>query len=364
MSNVVFRVDASIEIGTGHVMRCLTLADELRGAGVTCRFICREHQGNMLEMIRQRKYEAIALPSDFAFKEAEGRPIHAAWLGADWSADATQTLEALGSKVIDWLVVDHYALDVRWERAVRPFCRKLMVVDDLADRPHDCDLLLDQNLGRSADDYYGLVPEAATLLIGPQFALLRPEFARLRPASLARREESTIKHMLVTLGGVDKDNVTGQVLSALECCALPEDLKITVVMGPLAPWLNSVREQSTQMSWSTQVLVGISNMAELMADSDLAIGAAGSTAWERCCLGLPTLILVLADNQREGAVALQNFEAAVVVEYVDAVGALLSQIVMTDDHQKLLSRWSQSAAKVTDGAGVGRVCKYLMVGHA
>lgn len=304
---VAFRADASLDIGTGHVMRCLTLANALRKEGVRCVFISREHPGNLLSLIRDQGFEAFSLPLESSVQpeSVEKKPSHAAWLGTNWAKDAQQTIAVLGSESIEWLVVDHYALDARWESALKGKSKKLLVIDDLADRKHDCDLLLDQNLGRTSEHYAHLVPVRCKVLIGPKFALLRPEFSESRPYSLNRRKAAVLKHLLISMGGVDKGNATSLLLDSLLDCELPKDCRITVVMGPHAPWLAEVQERAERMPWSTEVRVGVSNMASLMAESDLAIGAAGTTAWERCCIGLPTLTMVLADNQRDGATALE-----------------------------------------------------------
>lgn len=359
-----FRVDASVQIGTGHVMRCLTLANELHMRGAECLFLCRPHAGHFIDLIEQSGHKVVALPKRAVeYVPPADALAHAAWLGTDWDDDAASTCRALGQMCLDWMVVDHYALDRRWEQALHPRCRRMMVIDDLADRPHDCDVLLDQNLGRSADDYSGLVPEFATLFIGPRFALLRPEFARLRSESLARRERPVLREMIITMGGVDKDNATGQVLQALEGCELPKCLQITVVMGAKAPWLEEVRAQAALMRWPVQVLVGVTDMARLMVNSDLAIGAAGSTAWERCCLGLPTLLLLLADNQRSGVTALQNAKAALVIERVDDTKLILNKLLATDGGCECLCGLSAASASLTDGGGVSRICDQLMVGY-
>lgn len=154
---MAFRTDASSRIGTGHVMRCLTLADALREQGSECQFVCREHEGHLIGHIRSRGYKAHALPRSSANTSFESDLAHASWLDVDWQTDADQTQEALGSEAVDWLIVDHYALDQRWESALRSSCKRIMVIDDLADRQHDCDLLLDQNYGSSAERYHGLV---------------------------------------------------------------------------------------------------------------------------------------------------------------------------------------------------------------
>lgn len=361
MLRVAFRTDASVQIGTGHVMRCLTLADALRERGAECRFICRPHAGNLLELIRQRGHIAVPLPAlEVPVEQLPATTAHSAWLGTDWAHDAQQTLKVLSDDVVDWLIVDHYALEQGWEQTLRPSCRRMMVIDDLADRHHDCDLLVDQNLGREAEDYTGLIPAQATCLIGPRYALLRPEFAQLRGASLARRHSVEMKQLLITMGGVDKDNATGLVLQALEACALPQDLRITVVMGPYAPWLQDVQAHAQRMPRTTQVLVGVSDMARLMAESDLAIGAAGGTAWERCCLGLPSVVLVLAENQLAGAEAFKAQGAAVYVQNIADVESYLRGFFASDDLFELLGRLGRAAAMVTDGQGIPRIMTEIL----
>lgn len=332
-------------------MRCLTLADALRERGARCTFICRPQSGHLLDMVTQRGHHAVALPNGgTTTHHMQADLVHAAWLGTDWQTDAQQTSEALGNDSVDWLVVDHYALDHRWEQALLPHCQNLMVIDDLADRRHDCDVLLDQNLGRSAQDYDGLLKPNTTTFIGPQFALLRPEFAQLRSQSLARRTQPHLKHLLITMGGVDKDNVTGQVLQALSACHLPTDLRITVVMGPHAPWLADVQQLAAQMPRPTQVLVGVNEMAQLMSDSDLCIGAAGSTSWERCCLGLPTLMLVLADNQLEAASALSDMGAVYCINtHAKLATDLKGVIEKFDDFQ--MKQLTKQSTSICNGCG-------------
>lgn len=363
---IAFRTDASLQMGSGHVMRCLTLADALKAQGAQCHFISREHSGNLLEGIRQRGHGVTGLPASLPqpsnSTDAIPKLAHAAWLGCDWQTDAQQTHAILSTLQPNWLVVDHYALDQRWEVAVQPYYQKLMVIDDLADRTHYCDLLLDQNLGRQPQDYINLVPTTCQVFTGPYYALLRPEFAALRDYSLKRRANSQqqIRELLITMGGVDMPNATGQVLQALKNSPLPIDCHITVVMGSTAPWLAQVRELAEKMPWPTSVLVNINDMAQRMADSDLAIGAAGSTSWERCCLGLPTLMVVLADNQKEVAIHLDKIGSA---NYLAFDNQFSQQI---QDHCKFLinnrERLSQMSIKsgdITNGQGVQNVVKFI-----
>jgi UDP-2,4-diacetamido-2,4,6-trideoxy-beta-L-altropyranose hydrolase len=371
---IAFRVDASLQMGSGHVMRCLTLADALAAQGAQCYFISRKLVGNLLALIRQRGYAVDALPvptgptavatPDDDKNDSCHRYTYAGWLGVSWVNDAEQTRTILEKLQPDWLVVDHYALDQQWETALRPYCKKLMVIDDLADRVHQCDLLLDQNLGRRPQDYVSLVPAQCQVLTGPRYALLRPEFAALRTYSLQRRQLPALKQLLITMGCVDQPNATGQVLQALKNCNLPADCRITVVMGLQAPWLEQVRKLAQDMPWPTDVLVNISDMAQRMADSDLAIGAAGSTSWERCCLGLPTLMVVLADNQLPGAKALQTAGAARLIGDVSDIDSQLMNAVQFLAYERELINMSRCASDLTDGHGTEKTIQALEAVHA
>lgn len=339
-------------------MRCLTLAEALRERGAQSTFICRPHAGHLLDLIQQRGFTAKSLaPADDAFTPPVDR-CHAKWLGTDWASDAAQTQQALGDQVVDCMVVDHYALDRRWEQTMRPHTRRMMVIDDLADRPHDCELLLDQNLGRQAQDYDGLVSRHTQTLIGPAYALLRPEFAQLRKYSLQRRAQPQLKNLLITMGGVDQSNSTAQVLNALIRCELPSYLDITVVMGPTAPWLTQVQAQAAAMPCPTQVLAGVRNMAQMMAESDLCIGAAGSTSWERCCLGLPAIQLVLASNQKEINLALELAKCVLTVQ-PDKLHAELPSVFAQLTIPAVLSSLSKNAAFVCDGLGADKTVQLL-----
>lgn len=359
-----FRTDASLQIGTGHVMRCLTLADALTAKGAQCHFICREHPGHLIDFIRSKGYLVNVLPlatTEDADAETTGQVTagtsHAGWLGATQMQDAGACAPMLAALRPDWLIVDHYALDATWERALAPHYARLMVIDDLADRPHVCDLLLDQTYGRDEADYRPYVPATCRLLCGAQYALLRPEFAALRPYSLQRRAQPVLRELLITMGGVDKDNATGAVLEALRTCQLPTDCRITVVMGATAPWLEAVQTQAQAMPRPTRVLVGVNDMAQLMADSDLAIGAAGATSWERCCLGLPTATLVLADNQAGIANALESVGAVFLPIQADLRSGLLVDPARLTP--AVLVAMSIAAARITDGHGTQRVGTYL-----
>jgi UDP-2,4-diacetamido-2,4,6-trideoxy-beta-L-altropyranose hydrolase len=364
--SVFFRVDASLQIGTGHVMRCLTLADALSSRGAECGFICRAHPGNLIEFIRKKGYHVHSLPSapvggaSMLAATNESLLAHATWVGVSQREDALECAVVLSEQPADCLILDHYGLDACWETELKPYYRKLLVIDDLADRPHQCDLLLDQTFARNPADYQTLVPADCTLLCGSQYALLRPEFASLRDCSLQRRKGQPLGKLLITMGGVDKDNATGEVLRVLHSSKLPADCHITVVMGPTAPWLAEVRQLAEEMPWTTTVRVGVDDMAQLMADSDLAIGAAGSTSWERCCLGLPTIMLLLAENQTKVA---QELELAGAVKLLKSQDQVLTELPVLLDSlvssPSLRQAMSMTAAGIVDGGGVARIIGYL-----
>ncbi len=355
---VVIRADASVYIGTGHIMRCLTLAQALKKMGSLVTFICRLHEGHFVETLTSNGFEVFTLEiNQFAnHNDYSGSNIkHAHWLGATQEMDALQCRHVLQQIKPDWLIVDHYAIDRDWQSALKDCYRRLMVIDDLADRHHIADLLLNPNYGAIASDYDNMLPEQCQLLIGSKFALLREEFLQWRQLSLARRHKTELKQLLITLGGADSDNVTGEILDQLANMDSLHDLKIVVVMGASASHTKSIKDQSLRMPFSTQVLTNVSNMAELMTNADLAIGAAGGTSWERCCLGLPTIQIAIAFNQQQVAEKLEQNGIVKMIKQPKDLEYLLNSAV------EWMPRLSQLSSEVCDGSGCERVVNYLQV---
>jgi UDP-2,4-diacetamido-2,4,6-trideoxy-beta-L-altropyranose hydrolase len=281
---IAIRADASVEIGTGHVMRCLTLADALHSQGAEIVFVCREQEGDLCGLIASREFDVLRLPR---------LPIGDA-LG--WQLDAEQTAQALAEKwpCADWLVVDHYRLDARWESLLRSNTRKIMAIDDLADRPHDCDLLLDQNCQTNAEHRYDrLLPDSCRKLLGSSYAMLRKEFADAR--CKLRGRDDAVRRILVFFGGSDPTNETGKALRALDLVG-HLNWRVDVVVGASNPNRHGI-EQWCRERLNTIFHCQIPYIATLMAEADLALGAGGSTTWERCCLGLPAIVIAVADNQ-------------------------------------------------------------------
>ncbi len=229
---IAIRVDASSQIGTGHFMRCLTLADALKQSGVQIRFVCRHMPEHLRDMLNTKGHEFAPL-NGIPSEEAVDDTSHAHWLGVSQAQDATDTGYALSDQTWDWLVVDHYALDARWETVLRNTAKKILVIDDIADRQHDCDVLLDQNFYADMDTRYtGKVPAHCQLLLGPRYALLREEFRRLHEQVKPRN--GPVKRVLVFFGGVDADNYTGRAIEALTEIGI-EELHVDVVIGAQHP---------------------------------------------------------------------------------------------------------------------------------
>ena len=360
--NIVFRADSSPQIGTGHIMRCLTLANQLKFKGYRCTFVCRELPEYLSDLILRQCHSLVLLPRSktvFVQPRNSAYDAYAHWLGVPWYEDVVQTKEVISALKPDWLVVDHYALDSKWESQFSTCVGNIMVIDDLANRPHECNLLLDQNLGRTKFDYENFLPHSCKRLIGPKFAVLRPEFPALREKSLERRKNPELKRILISMGGVDRANVTGQVLEAIAKSSLLSSTTLDIVLGPAAPHLKQICQWVTRMRVEATVGVGVSNMSERMSLADVSIGASGGTSWERCCLGVPSLVVALEKNQVLSAAALESAGAA--LNIVDAQSIQRALCVLSCDLRQAdrLARMSKAAARITDGFGVGRVVEAM-----
>lgn len=354
---VVFRADASQKIGSGHVMRCLTLANLLRDEGWATYFICRDHPGQMSEMLEAAGHVVHLLDHQQSREnDIEAQPDYSHWLGSSQVADAHATIKFLQDLYADWVVVDHYALDYKWESAIVPYCNHLMVIDDLANRTHQCDLILDQTHGRVSADYSALVPKDARILCGASYALLRPDFAAMRDTSLRNKTREAVSHILISMGGSDPDNITQELLGILGDLTLPEGCKVTVVAGGQSRHLDSLTAYASTLTFPCQVLFNVTDMAALMASCDLAIGAAGSASWERCCLGLPCIMIVLAENQKLVAQNLENSGAAFIIEKVDLIKCEIPRqlnLLLSDPQLRLAM--SKRSSYIVDGIGRERV---------
>lgn len=349
-----FRADASIDIGSGHVMRCLALADKLRAQGAQTLFLCRNFPGHLYDIIEARGHALHRLPPPDTpcTPDAQKAPAHAAWLGVAWQQDSEECAAALAAwGRPDWLVVDHYAIDRRWEQRLRKHGEKIMVIDDLADRAHDCDLLLNQNLQSGAARYDGRLPKKCRRLLGPRFALLHPEFNAWR--TKRSTPDGHLHRLLVFFGGSDPHNFSATAVQAIRASSLGEQCHVDLVLGAANPHraaIAAICRSLPKISVHTQT----PNMAALMAEADLMIGAAGTTSWERCCLGLPAIVVSVADNQRENGRQLARHRAAIYIgDAVDTSAEHLSKLLdKLAARPSFVRRLAQRALQITEGKGV------------
>lgn len=353
---VALRVDASQLIGSGHVMRCRTLASELRRRGAEVLFVCRDHPGNLLSLLQSDEYTVNTLPvAPISRLGPEKKVAYADWLGVMQTLDAQQTIDALHDFAPDWLIVDHYGLDAEWELLLRPQVKQILVIDDLANRAHACDVLLDQNWfgDQTAQRYRERVAPECHALLGPRFALLHPAFWECRKHLPVR--SGVIRSVLLFFGGVDSRNQTSCALRAL-CAPSLSNLTVDVVVGAGNRALQEI-ESLVAIRPFTTLHRNLPNLADLMVRADLMLGAGGTTTWERCSLGLPAIVVFAAENQR----GFTEMLAAAGVQYclgnADQVTAEnwqeLIERLRTDPLAML--RMGQKALKLTDGCGVFRV---------
>lgn len=321
--NIIFRVDASSTIGTGHVMRCLTLANLLKEKGAKVSFVCADLDGNMIQFIINQGYEVLIISQEI-------------------QEDAKDTIEALNNREIDLLIVDHYQLDFSWESTVRKELGdiKLMVIDDLANRKHDCDILLDQNYQVNYENRYeALIPERCQKLLGPQNLLLRPEFYKEYKPDKA----SKLRNILVFYGGSDPTSETLKALKALAQIELKQ-AQVHVVVGLSNDKKDIIKDicSSNDYIYYEQ----IDYLAELMRESDLSLGAGGVTMWERCYLGLPSIVTIVAENQAESTIATAKYGAIWNLGWHESVKTsdlvdIIERAIKYPDNLKELSRKSR-----------------------
>lgn len=314
MKKFVIRVDSSTQIGSGHLMRCLTLAKQLqKGDTAEIFFVSRDLDGNLNHLITQEKFNLILLPRHNFDETLTG---YAKWLTVPQAVDAQETIERIKSLGhVDKLIIDSYAIDTQWETALRPFVGEIFVIDDLANRKHNCDVLLDQNFYRDMETRYnGLVPPHCKLKLGPQHALLREEFYIAKKN--LRKRDGTVKNILVFYGGVDLTNETMKALQALTKINLA-NVTVNVVVGERNSNKNLVAEFCKRHGFNFYCQVN--NMAELMNAADLSLGAGGTTTWERLFLELPTIVTAIAENQLQSSDDCNVFPLIHYLGYYDEV---------------------------------------------
>tara|TARA_R110002110_G_scaffold2830_1_gene14157 strand:+ start:88115 stop:89251 length:1137 start_codon:yes stop_codon:yes gene_type:complete len=361
---VVFRADANQIMGIGHIMRCVTIADAFTLLGYQSIFLVRflpnwvgdlvKAQGHELHHLKNISTKLSYIDDDIVANNYQE------WLGCSWKKDAYDVLNYVMKLKPEYLVVDNYALDEKWERVISEHVGKLIVIDDLANRRHYCDYLIDQNLGRNEVDYCNLVPSSTLNLVGPRYAILKPEFKLCRTFSLERRKSFQLKSVLLSIGGFDNQDITSVVIECLELVPEFKDILINIVLSSESQYFKKVNKKVNSTQLNINIFSDINNISELMANADLSIGAAGTTSWERCCLGLPSIVFVVADNQVDIAEALSTHNAAIVIKSIDLKVAFINQVKMLLSNKKILRELSSNAAEIVDGLGVFRIIQTIL----
>ncbi len=352
---VIIRTDSSYAIGSGHLMRCLSLADGLIESGHDVRFVCRELPGHQIDLVEQRGFTVYRLPFVPGLQYENGNQ-HGDWLGLSWQDDCQQTNNVFQKDDAkpEWIVVDHYSLDNNWEKKFREMGVKLLVVDDLADREHDCDLLLDQNLyANSIERYLNLLNSSCVPLLGPNYALLRSEFSKLR----ANLNDNNYKEfrVLVFFGGSDVTDETSKTLTAIEILT-DLSLQVDVVVGVGHENKENIKMKCSQMT-NVNYHCPANNMAKLMMSADLSISGGGSTTWERCCLGLPSLTINVVEHQVAITEGVEQAGAAINLGMANEVSIELicSSVRRLVTEPELLDDMRSSGMRLVDGLGVSKV---------
>jgi UDP-2,4-diacetamido-2,4,6-trideoxy-beta-L-altropyranose hydrolase len=319
-------------------MRCLTLADGLRLLGASVLFICRDLPGNLTREVKSKNFGLVLIGENSGIDDIR-----------DIILDEGQ---------VDWLVVDSYDYDIEWENAVRDLVGQILAIDDLANRRHNCDMLLDQNLYPNAEKRYRkLVPGRCQMLLGPKYALLRRDFYQIRRRLLPR--DGIIRRLLISMGGADPQALTEKAVAAFDLFDKP-DAALDVVIGSANPRIETIRE-ICPFPPRCRIHHPAENMARLIADADICIGTAGSTTWERCCLSLPALLIAAGENEVEIASAAQKAGIGKYLGLHNKVNpeTIAEELKHLSNRPDVLQTWGANAAGLVDGQGLERVCRAI-----
>tara|TARA_B100000378_G_scaffold32530_1_gene24359 strand:+ start:709 stop:1770 length:1062 start_codon:yes stop_codon:yes gene_type:complete len=347
--DLFIRVDSSIDIGSGQITRCLILANEMKQFFDQIIFITKNFNGNAIKLITKNGFKKEIIFSNADISDTDNEKI------LDYEFDAYETLKIIKkhTKSEKWILVDHYRLDSKWELIINNFSDKLLVIDDLADRNHNCDLLIDQNSFESR--YDNLTPNNCKLLLGPKFAILGSEFLKMR--SKMKQRSGSCKNFLISFGGTDPNNETIKASIAINKLKI-KDMEVNVVVGISNPNTVEIKnfclgKPNFRFHYQTD------KMAELMSNSDLSLGAGGITSWERCCLGLPSLVSILSKDQEEVTTTLGKFGCAVNLGKAESVTADNYIKIIQSLDEDMLKQMSDNCLELVDGKGISRIKRII-----
>ena len=339
---IFIRVDSSTKIGYGHLIRCLALADTLKKS-FKINFICTNLNGNLISQICKKKFEV------FRFNTKSQR------INVKKDAEKTISIIKKHRNKKSLLILDSYILSQEWENRVKPYVKRLIVIDDLMDRKHSCDLIIDQNLHTQMNSLYNKsVPKNCVKLLGPDYAILRNQFIAQR--KYARIRSLPIKNILVSFGGTDNENHTLHALTSLK--KLNSDVNVNVVTGT-ANIGKKIIKNFCKKNFNYNYFEQVENMAKLMQVADLCIGSSGTTTWERCCVGLPAIAIVASNDQKDIASAVSKNKCIINLGKIKKSDNVNYVRLMKNLKNSELQNMSRNCMKLVDGKGAARISKYI-----
>lgn len=347
--NLFIRVDAGIQIGDGHFLRCLTLVKGLKKKFNQITFISNQLPRHFSKTIKKNNFKIIKIDG-YSYIQGEklGRKIKTQLIQKDLIQ--TKKIIEKNKKSSNWLIIDHYGIDHIWEKKFRKNVEKIIVIDDLANRKHNCDILIDQNFYEKMEKRYSeLIPSFCKQFLGPKFTLLRPEFLKARK-NLKRKNE--LKRILISFGGSDPSNETTKALSAI--IYLGKKYKIDVIVGTNNPNKKQIMNLCSKIPFC-DFYEQVTNISKYMKKADLAIGAGGSTTWERCCLGLPTIVTSLSKDQKKTTEDLSKIGCVINLGVVEKTTKLDYVRTINEMNSKKMKEISKKCLVLVDGKGVKRI---------
>lgn len=351
--NFVFRVDASRLIGSGHLMRCLSLADELKIRDNNILFVSSKDNGNLNKIISDREHEVYEIPSiPIKLKNSSN---FSGENNSRINIDAKLTIKAIENIKVDWLIVDHYFLDYKWELELKKYVEAILVIDDLANRKHNCNILLDQNFfgNETHNRYENLINKECLTLLGPKYSILSKEYREVQYT--LKKRNGLISRVLIFMGAVDSKGQTVQALKALSKDEL-QYLSVDVVIGRANKDKNQILSIASNRK-NTKIYNALPSLFELMQKADLMLCSGGATTWERCSLGLPAIVYISSENQRRFSELLAKDDVQVLIEssnHISNQDWFLKICELSKDYDKL-KKMSKLCSKIVDGKGVNRL---------
>ena len=333
---VVFRVDASAEIGIGHLMRCLALSEELRRRGYICSFLLKTASPEVISQIKKYQWDSYFISPT-----------------ATRQQDRDSVIKYATDNEIDWVITDHYQIDSSYVKEIKHQGFHVMSIDDAAQMHYYSDIVVNQNIG--AEKLTFSVEPYTALLLGPSYVMLRDELLIRRK----KKDNSTVKKMLITLGGTDPDNFLLYILQTLD--EVIKDTNILAVIGPFNPNFMALQSYQEKTNMSLNLIQAPRNMTDIYQQTDLAISAGGTSCYELAYYGIPNLIITVADNQLSLASELDRQHVGIYLGGKSEIKqeCLKDKVKELLKNQSLRKQMSQNGQMLIDGKGKQRIVDYM-----